>query len=414
MLVFLSDLHLTDGSSGQTIKPAAFKLFLDNLGKLATSVTPLNEIRLVLLGDVFDVIRSCKWLGGKVRPWDDRSPVQEQMVLSIVEGILGNNAQTLAHLRNIEAIARDCCVPFQIDYVIGNHDWLINRYPSAQAKVVQALGLAQKQPFASEFFEPQYKVIARHGDIYDPFNYTGDRDASSLGDAIVIELLDRYPDEVGRELDSLVQGQQITIDERKRIVERLKELDNLRPATEAPSWVLSVLGDTPNPDARKVIETTWRRCVDQFFKVPYVHDQDKPFWPDKVDLLQATFQLSSHLSKTVLERVTEWKSRFAFADPDKHYLYAAGEEPRIRSGEASYVLYGHTHNHVMVPIEHVRFSNGNIQDKVYFNTGTWRMTWNKASANRDFVGWHVLTYITIFHEKENGFYNFEVWNGALG
>ena len=61
MLVFLSDVHLTDGSSGETIKATAFRIFAENLRKLADSVSPLEEIRLVLLGDIFDIIRSAVW-----------------------------------------------------------------------------------------------------------------------------------------------------------------------------------------------------------------------------------------------------------------------------------------------------------------------------------------------------------------
>ena len=41
----------------------------------------------------------------------------------------------------------------------------------------------------------EHRVWARHGDIYDSFNYQDNqgRRASSLGDAIVIELVKRFP-----------------------------------------------------------------------------------------------------------------------------------------------------------------------------------------------------------------------------
>ena len=40
---------------------------------------------------------------------------------------------------------------------------------------------------------------------------------------------------------------------------------------------------------------------------------------------------------------------------------------------------------------------------------------HKGHGNRVVIHYrHVLTYITIFHARENGAYNFEVWNGALG
>ena len=65
MLVLLSDLHLTDGTSGTTINPRAFqkfsKILLDVLGEKPRR-DHIEKIELVLLGDIFDVIRSDLWL----------------------------------------------------------------------------------------------------------------------------------------------------------------------------------------------------------------------------------------------------------------------------------------------------------------------------------------------------------------
>jgi len=266
------------------------------------------------------------------------------------------------------------------------------------------------QAFPGEFFEPGYKVLARHGDIYDPFNYAGSRDASSLGDAIVIELLDRYPEQVARALDPLVQDQQITAEERQRIVDRLKELDNLRPVTEAPAWVLGVLGDTQSREAKQIIEETWKRCVEEFVKVPYVAGQS---WFRRFPLKLA-LKLSSHVWKPILERVLGWLNLFAFGVGEDRYRRSAIKEERFRSKQASYVLYGHTHNYLLAPLPRLQPVTDPGQDNVYFNTGTWRMTWNKARNTRDFIGWHVLTYVAIFRREENREYTFEVWHGALG
>ncbi len=87
MLVFLSDVHMTDGSSGETIKPTAFRIVAENICKLADTVKPLEEMRLVLLGDIFDIIRSAQWLANAVRPWDVAGPMQEQIVQQILDKI---------------------------------------------------------------------------------------------------------------------------------------------------------------------------------------------------------------------------------------------------------------------------------------------------------------------------------------
>jgi UDP-2,3-diacylglucosamine pyrophosphatase LpxH len=201
MLVFLSDVHMTDGSSGETIKPTAFRIVAENICKMADTVKPLEEIRMVLLGDIFDIIRSAQWLAGAVRPWDAAGPLQGQIVRRILDDIITNNQKSLGYFDNLREYAAKMGVPFDITYVIGNHDWLVNRYPDCRAAAAKALGIAAGGvPFPSQLFEPGYKVFARHGDYYDEFNYTGDRDASSIGDAIVIELLNRYPQEAARRL----------------------------------------------------------------------------------------------------------------------------------------------------------------------------------------------------------------------
>jgi len=79
MLVIISDLHLTDGTSGETIRPGAFRTFRESLRALAYDASwrdekkysPIDGIDLVLLGDILDVIRSTRWCaaGAGVRPW---------------------------------------------------------------------------------------------------------------------------------------------------------------------------------------------------------------------------------------------------------------------------------------------------------------------------------------------------------
>ena len=95
MLVIISDLHLTDGTSGSTISAGAFEVLSERLADLGYSASrrsdgtyrPVERVDLVLLGDVIDIIRSSAWLHAGVRPWDDvQSPVMVDTVSSIVDG----------------------------------------------------------------------------------------------------------------------------------------------------------------------------------------------------------------------------------------------------------------------------------------------------------------------------------------
>ena len=79
MLVIISDLHLTDGTSGQTIKENAFRIFSERVRDMALDASfrqdntyrPVERIDILLLGDILDVIRSTDWLeeGATARPY---------------------------------------------------------------------------------------------------------------------------------------------------------------------------------------------------------------------------------------------------------------------------------------------------------------------------------------------------------
>jgi len=60
MLVLFSDIRLTDGSSGETINAEAFGQFADQVADLADR-RGASHVRLVLLGDGLDIIRSTRW-----------------------------------------------------------------------------------------------------------------------------------------------------------------------------------------------------------------------------------------------------------------------------------------------------------------------------------------------------------------
>lgn len=52
MIVFISDIHLTDGTSGETIKEGAFEKFAMYVRDMAKKAEAKN-LEIVLLGDIF-------------------------------------------------------------------------------------------------------------------------------------------------------------------------------------------------------------------------------------------------------------------------------------------------------------------------------------------------------------------------
>jgi len=152
MLVIFSDIHLTDGTSGTTIVPRAFKKFGNILSDMIgdPKEAKIKEIQIVLLGDIFDVIRSSLWLRKQnqsetrpIRPWSDPGEVDaggwnvERYTQEIVNAIIShpNNTGVMGYLGQCQKEWAAKGVKVDFTYLIGNHDWLINRYDHTRLSI---------------------------------------------------------------------------------------------------------------------------------------------------------------------------------------------------------------------------------------------------------------------------------------
>lgn len=422
MLVFASDIHLTDGTSGETIAAGAFRKFVLYL-KDMVETAGADRVEVVFLGDIFDVIRSDFWLESEIRPWsrpaerDGTGRTLEDYTSEIVRRICANrpNRASMRHLKSFKKRMAAKGVQVSYSYVIGNHDWLINRYADTRQAIAQFLGMEHPEQYASQRFPTEgfwakYRTFARHGDMYDPFNYDGDRDASSLGDAIVIDLINRFPEQVRNRIGPATAP---------KLVEQLEEIDNVRPLIDVPLWVQGVCATAPKRIAEKV-KDVWNDLVDDFLSNPFVRAHDKPWRADVVDLLQAGLGISKFLRTRALAGLVSRGLR-RLVPKERDYWRDAHGEKRMQSDEAEFVVYGHTHSHTIRPLERVARRSGDLR-KMYFNTGTWRKVHAATAFDKDsykFIGWHVMTFIAFYLPKERqGPHKeprrFEVWNGALG
>ena len=445
MLVIISDLHLTDGTSGETIHADAFKGFQENLRELAyyaswrdeNRYVPVERIDLVLLGDILDVIRSTTWCAAppEVRPWGDQGdPRFAPMVARITQDVITNNREFLAHIRSLhdskimsvpptgpdgrvatKAVKR-VPVPVRIHYLVGNHDWFFHlkgpAYDAIRKAIVDALGLAHANsspfphdPFESPLIEQIYRdhqVFARHGDIFDPSNFELSRDASSLGDAIVIELLDRFGVAVKEQLGNRLPDACAT---------GLKEIDNVRPLSMIPIWVDGLLTNTCTPELAEEVKAIWNELVHKFLNVPFV--RSRPFGSNI--LIKLGFEISSELPMSGLSDGAAWfSSKFGGGRAETFYPYALHERA-FSDGWAKFIVYGHTHHQEIVPLQSM-LNKGAPRNQIYINSGTWRPVHELARfhpAQKQFVGYHVMTYLAFFKGDERKGKAFESWTGAL-
>jgi hypothetical protein len=449
MLVIVSDLHLTDGTSGETIRTGAFKAFRERFRDLAydgswrsdDEYRPLEGIDLVLLGDILDVIRSTRWCDAPadVRPWGRQDdPRFAAMVTQITQDIIANNKNSLDVLKSLHdpkvmnvppataagkvaLVSRDLNahervpVPVRVHYLVGNHDWFYHlggpAFDAVRKLIAEAIGLETPAtaPFPHDPAESavlqqiylEHHVFARHGDIFDPSNFEHSRNASSLGDAIVIELLDRFGVEVRKRLggqlpDACESG--------------LKEIDNVRPLSIVPIWVDGFISNTCSPQLANDIKQIWNEIVHQFLAVDFV--RSRPFASSA--FLKLGFEISTEVPLAGLSDVAAWFSAKFGGHAASFYPYAL-HEAAFAQGWAKFIVYGHTHHYELVPLQAVQRAGKSV-DQIYINSGTWRPVHELAQfhpGQKHFVGYHVMTYLAFFKDDERKGRAFESWSGAL-
>ncbi|MCP4357231.1 MAG: hypothetical protein GY796_04335 [Chloroflexi bacterium] len=442
MLVIISDLHLTDGTTGTTIGAGAFEDFRAHLQDLAVDASarldgtyrPVGTIDLVLLGDVFDIIRSTKWTdeGETVRPWTDpKDPKLAAKIEEITNGILQNNAKSFGILKGITTddpitvptkpgSAEQTAVTTRIFYIIGNHDWFLHlpgkAFEDIRKSVRKTLGLSNPRgpfPHAPEnahwlmdIFKV-HRVFARHGDIFDPFNYDKEkgRNAATLGDAFVVELINLFPQEVRKRMSD-----ELSVE----LLDGLSELANVRPSLLVPVWVDTLLQNMEIPQAQaNVVKEIWDELAQNFLKLDFVRQLDKRFQFDAVDAMELILNLYDNVSLGTASKALRfiqdkfWGGNTSFAS------YAL-DEPAFRERWAHHIIYGHTHHYEIVPLDRVYMGYESF-NQLYYNSGTWHAVHELTIAHDDrFVFHHVMTFLTFFKEDERKGRPFETWSGTLG
>jgi len=253
-----------------------------------------------------------------------------------------------------------------------------------------------------------HSVLARHGDIYDPFNYERDkgRDASSLGDAIVVELVNRFPDLVEKKL-----GKELP----EATLRGMREIDNVRPLLLIPTWIVGLLQRTvPDAKLRGEVKAVWDGLVDDFLELPFVQERDRAWRWDAVDSLELMMKTSTFVSIATLGRKLPDLARKLRREGDTYATHALAERD-YKNRRARFVVYGHTHHPEVVPLDRVVLDDA-VMEQTCFNSGTWRKVWSLAQAQPDeleFLGHAVMSYIAFFTDDERAGRPFEVWNGAL-
>jgi len=455
VLIIISDLHLVDGTSGTPVSAGAFKLFADRINELASNASrrskdvyrPLEGIDILLMGDILDPLHSTHWFDESpghpdyVRPWTDTQTLAFSSKISrITNAILQRNADSLKILRDlsegrlIEVMPADrhgsmaratkerVPVPVRIHYMVGNHDWYYHlpgpQFDNIRAEIIKAIGLSNPiTPFPHEPYESDtirdlfecHKVYAQHGDLYDPFNFDQKlgRNASSLGDALTIEMINRFPEEVNNRMGSSLSPE---------LLESLHELFNVRPALATPLWISGQLRQNRVPQKeQKKIKAIWDDLGAEFLNLDIVRAADQRFKFDAVDAMQLLLQLTKRTSFKTIDDIVIWV-REKFMSGNITFAHNALKETAFLDRSAQFIVYGHTHHHEIVPLDSYPGIKKSPTNQIYFNSGTWHTYYDLAvykPRDQKFISYQVLSYVTFFKDDERAGRRFETWSGAF-
>ena len=431
MLVFISDLHFVDGSAGEHNVPVdAFRIFFEdikgNVDWLIKKGRSVEEIKIVFLGDIFDLLRTEMWFehrGRRIpvskRPWGSDEKAIERHANRIFDEIIKKNQETFDLLSS--ELKDEFGLPVEPEriYVPGNHDRLCNKYQSLRKKVCRWLRIPPCDLFDHYFEDPSYGVFARHGHEYDKFNYEGgisythkDYMRVPIGDPITTELIAKIPWKImkKREIKKLPRKEQGAL---KR---NLQEIENVRPFSATLDWLLYQVKKSLH--LKEVIEDAVDEVIQEFNDLEFVkkwyehHDKWTDFC-DEADKIQSVLFLLEKFKIFSLEKMMPLLERVKEVFARDDLLEAAPKEYSHLDNRIRYIVYGHTHEPLQVPL---RVVEGPVpKEQVYLNTGTWRKRYRKSKEGLGFIGWKTLHY-TVFYRKEErdtDFPAFETWTGTL-
>jgi UDP-2,3-diacylglucosamine pyrophosphatase LpxH len=442
MLIVFSDVHLTDESTAHNVHATAF----ERLGKdilAAAEQKAARELQVLLLGDVLDLVRTGWWhqqedagkLSAADRPWNgtldpatgmntDVAKVEPQFQ-QVFKGILRTEScqALLAMLNGLPSLAGRRPA---VTYVMGNHDRVLNNFPSLQDLLRRRLSKVDLT-FARSFQSDAYGALARHGHEWDVechgweflrkvlargtavgrFDEPAYR-VMGIGEVITAELMSGLIHRVQGKVDR-------SSPDDRAFLESLQEVNNLRPFTAVFEWIAWLVRNQGDRYAKylELLRLALRDSLAATLESSLAKRWDKL----KADWL-VSGDITDHLSRAYLLvkqrsglRLLEglrpvlnlYQSASKLVRPgDGLDALAEGARQEFESVGAAaattqYVLYGHTHEGRQDCFR--GFPDGRAQ--LYVNTGTFLPFIDRAHDGRGFWTAHRMTYAFLFRDDED-------------
>ena len=432
MIIVMSDLHFAYSSSlsigehyfNHNLPPEVYRAFFNEILEFIRNEN-IEDIDLVLAGDIFEVTRSPLWHKDHLRPYAHNDQVTEGSDLEgrineIMNAIAADQrvSATLDLFRNLTIQLRR---PVRIHFIPGNHDRLLNASQSIRNRTRSFLGMEPSDlPFDNQYLyqtNGETKVLIRHGHEYDAANFGVDfrqwleiptlinksyYDRPSFGDIVTSEIAAKLPilfKEYYTE-EGILDDPDLSI-----MFQRLIDFDNVRPTNALINFLFSTPGLSMK-EVWRLIEPIFIKMLDELAASAEIGRQMIDFGgisgfsaASLKAILRTRFWrrgLPFWAVKTLLAPV----SRRSIIG-DQSAIILKEECMRTENSPVRCIVSGHTHNPL---VQLMKVEKG--VETYYINSGTFRNVITSTPNLRDFGRLRSKARVLIFsHGERNPEYN---------
>ncbi|WNG31199.1 hypothetical protein F0U62_49755 [Cystobacter fuscus] len=390
MIVVASDIHLTDRLSGDPVTDTELVRWLEMVEQRWNSLrgeNPDEPLEFVFLGDIVDILRSREWDTAQAMPWTGldegftsfQHGYQEETATRAAESTLKRYPSFFLKLAQLRAEKA------RVQYVPGNHDFMVQCSPGARGKVAEAFGLTGGA-LAAVYQNESLRLWAEHGHAYDSFNlHQAASGQWAFGDAVVLLFVNRLAGRI---------AEQLNIPEWHPLTLALQRLDNVEPSWLLPQFIARTIQDHL---VNKAEREKANKEVKEVAKELLSHSH---FATHSDQTIRHLFELLVRWDLAGLATSTRAAiDQFLVKDNLARHAYTVHRE----SKDKDLIIFGHTHHTEARPL---MTYERNTRGVMYVNTGTWRSVQLSATmaSNQLDQFWPIRTYswLEVHRERKTG------------